>query len=83
MVTGVILGAWDGMTPIVQWGGAGATVPPDRICTAWPAASGRLCLPACWIGVLTGGLSATAAGHCRRSALLIPGCAVFKPGDKR
>ena len=74
VVTGVILGALGWYDPIVQWGGAGATVPLTGF--GYSLARG-------WIGVLTGGLSATAAGIAAAVLFSFLAALLFKPGDKR
>ena len=69
--------------PVVEWGGAGATVP--LLGFGWSLANGvkKAVAEQGWLGVLTGGLTATAGGIAAAvlSALLV--ALAFKAGDKR
>ena len=83
VVTGVILGALGWYDPIVQWGGAGATVPLPGFGYSLARGVRAAVLARGWIGVLTGGLSATAAGIAAAVLFSFLAALLFKPGDKR
>ena len=83
VVTGVILGALGWYDPIVQWGGAGATLPQTGFCYSMARGVREAVLARGWIGVLTGGLSATAAGIAAAVLFSFLVALLFKPGDKR
>ncbi|MCI2057502.1 MAG: stage V sporulation protein AE [Oscillibacter sp.] len=83
VVTGVLLGAIGIYKPIAQWGGAGATVPLTGF--GYALAKGVKAAVAAdgWLGVFTGGLTATSAGIAAAVVFGVLAAAVFKPGDKR
>ena len=67
----------------VQWGGAGATVPLTGFGYSLARGVREAVLARGWIGVLTGGLSATAAGIAAAVLFSFLAALLFKPGDKR
>ena len=83
VVAGVILTAVGVYGPIVEWGGAGATVP--LLGFGYCLANGvqKAVAEKGWLGVLTGGLTATAGGIAAAVVFGILMALVFKPGDKR
>ena len=62
VVCGVLLTAIGVYEPIVQWGGAGATVPLLGIGYSLAKGVEKARQKQGWLGVMTGGLSATAGG---------------------
>ena len=83
VVAGVILTAVGVYGPIVEWGGAGATVP--LLGFGYSLANGvqKAVVEKGWLGVLTGGLTATAGGIAAAVVFGVLMALVFKPGDKR
>ena len=83
VVAGVILTAVGVYGPIVEWGGAGATVP--LLGFGYCLANGvqKAVVEKGWLGVLTGGLTATAGGIAAAVVFGVLAALVFKPGDKR
>ena len=83
VVAGVILTAVGVYGPIVEWGGAGATVP--LLGFGYSLANGvqKAVVEKGWLGVLTGGLTATAGGIAAAVVFGVLIALVFKPGDKR
>ena len=83
VVAGVILTAVGVYGPIVEWGGAGATVP--LLGFGYSLANGvqKAVVEKGWLGVLTGGLTATAGGIAAAVVFAALIALVFKPGDKR
>ena len=83
VVAGVILSAVGLYQPIADWGGAGATVPLTGFGHALAKGVREAVAQKGWLGVLTGGLTATAGGIT--AAVVFGGvmAAIFKPGDKR
>ena len=69
VVCGVLLTAIGVYEPIVKWGGTGATVPLLGFGYS--------------LGVMTGGLSATAGGIAAAVVFAVLMALIFKPGDKR
>ena len=62
VVAGVILSAVGLYQPIADWGGAGATVPLTGFGHALAKGVREAVAQKGWLGVLTGGLTATAGG---------------------
>lgn len=83
VVAGVILTAVGVYGPIVEWGGAGATVP--LLGFGYSLANGvqRAVVGKGWLGVLTGGLTATAGGIAAAVVFSVLMALLFKGGDKR
>ena len=77
VVIGVFLEAIGVYAPIAQWGGAGATVPLTGFGSNLAKGVAKGVAEKGWLGVLTGGLTATAGLFSLMAAL------VFKPGEKR
>jgi stage V sporulation protein AE len=83
VVAGVILGAAGLYEPLVKWGGAGATVPLTGFGYALARGVRQAVAEQGWLGVLTGGLRATAGGITAAVAAGLLMALVFRPGDKR
>lgn len=83
VVAGVFLTAIGVYSPIVKWGGAGATVP--LLGFGYSLANGvkRAVGEKGWLGVLTGGLTATAGGIAAAVVFALIVALIFKAGDKR
>ena len=83
VVSGVLLTALGLYDPVVEWGGAGATVP--LLGFGYSLANGvkKAIAEKGWLGVMTGGLTATAAGIAAAVVFGVIMAILFKPGDKR
>ena len=83
VVAGVILSALGLYQPIADWGGAGATVPLTGFGHALAKGVSKAIAEKGWLGVLTGGLTATAGGISAAVVFGVLMALIFKPGDKR
>ena len=83
VVAGVILSALGLYQPIADWGGAGATVPLTGFGHALAKGVSKAIAEKGWLGVLTGGLTATAGGITAAVVFGVLMAVIFKPGDKR
>ena len=83
VVAGVVLTAVGVYGPIVEWGGAGATVP--LLGFGYSLANGvqKAIVEKGWLGVLTGGLTATAGGIAAAVVFGVLMALLFKGGGKR
>ena len=83
VVAGVLLTAVGIYGPVVEWGGAGATVP--LLGFGYSLANGvkKAVAEKGWLGVMTGGLSATAGGIAAAVVFALLIALVYKAGDKR
>ena len=83
VVAGVILTAVGVYDSVVEWGGAGATVP--LLGFGYCLANGvqKAVVEKGWLGVLTGGLTATAGGIAAAVVSGVLMALLFKGGDKR
>ena len=83
VVSGVLLTALGLYDPVVEWGGAGATVP--LLGFGYSLANGvkKAVAEKGWLGIMTGGLTATAAGIAAAVVFGVIMAILFKPGDKR
>ena len=83
VVSGVLLTAVGVYAPVVEWGGAGATVP--LLGFGYSLANGvkKAVAEKGWLGVMTGGLSATAGGIAAAVVFALLVALIFKAGDKR
>ena len=77
VVCGVLLPA------IVKGGGAGATVPLLGFGYSLAKGAEKAVQEQGWLGVMTGGLSATAGGIAAAVVFAVLMALIFKPGDKR
>ena len=83
VVAGVLLSALGLYQPIADWGGAGATVPLTGFGHALAKGVSKAIGEKGWLGVLTGGLTATAGGITAAVVFGVLMALLFKPGDKR
>lgn len=83
VVAGVILSAVGLYQPLVDWGGAGATVPLTGFGHVLAQGVKQAVAEQGWLGVLTGGLSAAAGGITAAVVFGVVMAVLFKPGDKR
>jgi len=83
VVTGVLLSALGLYQPLVSWGGAGATVPLTGFGHALATGVEKAVAEQGWLGVLTGGLTATAGGITAAVVSAVLMALLFKPGSKR
>lgn len=82
VVAGVILGALGLYEPLANWGGSGATVPLTGFGYNLAKGVKKAVEERHWLGALTGGLSAAAAGVTAAVFFGWIMALVFKPGDK-
>ena len=82
-VTGVLLEAIGVYEPIAQWGGAGATVPLTGFGSNLAKGVAKAVGEKGWLGVFTGGLTATAGGIAAAVMFGFLAALLFKPGEKR
>ena len=82
VVAGVLLSALGLYEPIVNWGGAGATVPLTGFGHALAKGVKKAIAKDGWLGVFTGGLTATAGGIAAAVVFGVVMAVLFKPGEK-
>lgn len=83
VVLGVLLSALGLYQPLVDWAGAGATVPLTGFGHALAKGVQKAVGEKGWLGIFTGGLTATAGGIAAAVVFGVLMALVFKPGDKR
>jgi len=83
VVIGVFLEAIGVYAPIAQWGGAGATVPLTGFGSNLAKGVAKAVAEKGWLGVMTGGLTATAGGIAVAVLFSFLAALIFKPGEKR
>ena len=83
VVVGVLLSALGLYAPLVQWGGAGATVPLTGFGHSLAKGVKKAIGEQGWLGVLTGGLTATAGGITAAVVFGVIMALIFKPGEKK
>ena len=83
VVAGVLLSALGLYQPIADWGGAGATVPLTGFGHALAKGVAKAIAEKGWLGVLTGGLTATGGGIAAAVVFGVLMALMFKPGEKR
>lgn len=83
VVCGVLLTALGIYEPILQWGGAGASVPLLGFGYSLAKGVEKAVVKQGWLGVMTGGLSATAGGIASAVVFAVLMALLFRPGDKR
>ena len=83
VVVGVLLSAVGLYQPIADWGGAGATVPLTGFGHSLAKGVRKAVAEKGWLGVLTGGLTATAGGITAAVVFGVVMALLFKAGDKR
>ncbi|WP_458862775.1 stage V sporulation protein AE [Acidaminobacterium chupaoyuni] len=82
VVLGVVLTGLGLYEPIVKWGGAGATVPLLGFGYAMAEGVKEAIAQQGFLGVFTGGFSATAGGIAAAVAFSFLGALIFRSGDK-
>ena len=82
VVLGVALTGVGVYEPLVEWAGAGATVPLTGFGYTLATGVKEAVAEQGWLGVLTGGLTASAAGIAAVVVLSFLCALVGKPGDK-
>ena len=83
VVAGVILQALGLYQPLVDWGGAGATVPLTGFGYSLAKGVAKAVGEKGLLGVLTGGLTATAGGISAAVVFGLLMAVLFKPKEKR
>ena len=83
VVAGVLLEAIGVYEPIAKWGGAGATVPLTGFGSNLAKGVAKAVGEKGWLGVLTGGLTATAGGIAAAVVFGFIAAILFNPGEKR
>ena len=83
VTAGVILGALGLYKPVIDFAGAGATVPLTGFGHALAKGVSKAVAEKGWLGVLTGGLTATAGGIAAAVVFGVLMALIFKPGEKR
>ena len=76
----IVLGLYE---PLLHWGGAGATVPLTGCGHSLAKGVAKAGAEKGWLGVFTGGLTATAGGITAAVVFAVIMALIFKPGDKR
>ena len=82
VVAGVILQALGLYQPLVDWGGAGATVPLTGFGYSLAKGVAKAVGEKGLLGVITGGLTATAGGIAAAVGFSLLAAFLFKPGDR-
>ena len=83
VVVGVILGALELYQPIIDFAGAGASVPLTGFGHLLAKGVRKAVAEQGWLGVLTGGLTAAAGGITAAMVFGVHMALLFKPGAKR
>ena len=83
VVAGVLLGALGLYEPLVEWGGAGATVPLTGFGYNLAKGVREAVTQQGWLGIFTGGLTASAGGIAAAVVVAVVMALLFRPGDKR
>lgn len=83
VVAGVILQAVGFYQYLVDWGGAGATVPLTGFGYTLARGVEKAVAEKGLLGALTGGLTATAGGITAAMLFSLIAALIFKPGEKR
>ena len=83
VVAGVLLSAIGLYEPLVEWGGAGATVPLTGFGHTLAKGVKKAVGEKGWLGVLTGGLTAASGGITAAVVFGVVMALLFKPGEKR
>lgn len=82
VVAGVVLGAFGLYQPLVDWAGAGATVPLTGFGNALAKGVRDAVAKDGLLGVFTGGFTAAAGGVCAAVFFGLLVALIFKPSDK-
>lgn len=82
VVAGVLLTALGVYQPLVEWGGAGATVPLTGFGYALAKGVEKAVKADGWMGLFTGGMTATAGGVTAAVVLAYLAALLSRPGEK-
>ena len=83
VVAGVILGAAGVYEPLVDWAGAGATIPLTGFGNTLAKGIRKAVAEQGWLGVFTGGFTASAAGICAAVVFGYLAALLFRSREKR
>lgn len=83
VVAGVLLSALGLYAPLIEWGGAGATVPLTGFGHILAQGVKKAVAEQGWLGIFTGGLQAAAGGVTAAVVFAVLMALLFRPGDKR
>ena len=83
VVLGVLLSAAGLYEPLVEWGGAGATVPLTGFGHTLAKGVEKAVTEKGWLGVFTGGFTAASGGITAAVVFAVVMALIFKPGDKK
>ena len=83
VVSGVVLGGLGLYKYVVEWGGAGATVPLTGFGYSLAKGVAKAVAEKGPIGILTGGLTATSGGIAAAVVFAVLAAIFFKPKEKR
>ena len=83
VVVGVLLSVIGLYEPLVEWGGAGATVPLTGFGHTLAKGVKKAVAQKGWLGIFTGGLSAAAGGITAAVVFAVLMALIFKAGDKK
>ena len=83
VVAGVILGAAGVYEPLVDWAGAGATIPLTGFGNTLAKGIREAVAEQGWLGVFTGGFTASAAGICAAVVFGYLAALLFRSREKR
>ena len=83
VVAGVVLSGLGLYEPLVEWGGAGASVPLTGFGHSLAQGVEKAVGEKGWLGILTGGLSSTAGGITAAIIFAVLMAVLFKSGEKR
>lgn len=83
VVAGVLLSALGLYAPLIEWGGAGATVPLTGFGHILAQGVKKAVTEQGWLGIFTGGLQAAAGGVTAAVVFAVLMALLFRPGDKR
>lgn len=83
VVSGVILSALGLYESLLQWGGAGASVPLTGFGHTLAKGVRESVAQDGWLGILSGGLTSSSAGISAAIVFAFLAALFFKPGDRR
>ena len=82
VVAGVILGALGVYQPLIDWAGAGASIPLTGFGSSLAKGMRKAVAERGALGIFTGGFSAGAAGSCAAIVFAYLAALVFRPKEK-
>ena len=83
VVAGVVLGATGVYEPLVDWAGAGATIPLTGFGNTLAKGVRAAVAEKGWLGIFTGGFTAAAAGICAAVVFGYLAALLFRSREKR